>query len=160
MPNRYIKKDFIYIVSPLIFGRLWYFNLVARYNLNVIKMARYNSNVWIRAPDSPRGRIPLDCHESILRLLAARSRAAGMLFLSPASRFYIRGSILPPWFHSPTAVPLSRRGSPVAGGRRCVCAWRRRLGAGYTARWLTCRCCRLPFRMGTVCPVTIYYSSI
>ena len=31
------------MVSPLIFGRLWYFNLVARYNSNVIKMARYNS---------------------------------------------------------------------------------------------------------------------
>ena len=97
--------------------------------------------------DSPKGIKPLDCPESNLRLLAARSRAAGMPFLSSASRFYIRGSILPPWFHSPTAVPFFRRVSPVTGGRR-------RLGAGYTARWLTGRCCRLPFRRGMVCPVT------
>ena len=32
--------------------------------------------------DSPEGRVPLDCFESIFRLLAARSRAAGMPFLS------------------------------------------------------------------------------
>ena len=100
---------------------------MVRYNSNkkwldiihvIKKMARYNSNRFPSGQWFATSRQELKALYSwmifILRLLAARSRAAGMLFLSPAFRFYTRGSILPPWFHSPTAVPRSRVGDAAS----------------------------------------------
>ena len=82
--------------------------------------------------DSPKGRKPFDCPKSILWPLLTQHPNIISARLS------------------------SHRGSSVVGGKRCTCAFRRRVGAGYTARQLTRRCYRFPFRGGEVCTVTVY----